>query len=172
MVPDLSWRAILIEGTVLSAALTLVIVGSLAYNPRIWREDAPPRARALVPPLSPSERRARNVVAALVFLTIVAVTVWSASRLVARLGPDVSYLSAFWHFAGVFMMFNLVDLVVIDWLILLVLRPRYLLQFTVPGLSYEESVGNYSYHFIGFLKGLGFVTAMSAIAATAIFLVR
>jgi hypothetical protein len=170
--PAVSWSAILIEGLVLSSALTLVIVGSLAYNPRLWRQDAPPRARALVPPLAPPERRARNVVALMVFLTIAVVTMWSATRLVARHGPAVSYMTAFSHFAGVFMMFNLIDLVVIDWLVLLVLRPRYLKQFTVPGLSYEESVGSYRYHFLGFLKGFGFVAAMSAIAATAVFVLR
>jgi len=89
-VPELSWSAIVVDGATLSAALTVVILGSLAYNPRLWLQDAPPRVRALAPPLTDAERRHRLVVAALIFLAIAGVTVWSASRLIARDGPVVT----------------------------------------------------------------------------------
>ena len=166
--PELSWSAIVVDGATLSAALTVVILGSLAYNRRLWLQDAPPRVRALAPPLTDAERSHRLVVAALIFLAIAGVTVWSASRLIARDGPVVTYATAFAHFAGVFLLFNLFDLVVLDWLVVLVLRPPFLRRFSVPGLSYEETVGSFGYHLMGFVKGLGFVTVMSAIAASAV----
>ena len=169
--PDLSWSAILLEGATLSVALTLVILGSLAFNPRLWRQDAPPRARALSAPLTDAERRERSVVASFVVLVIIGVSVWSASRLLTRQGPAVSYATAFGHFAGVFLLFNLFDLIVLDWFVLLVLRPRFLTRFSVPGLSYEETVGTFGYHLMGFVKGLGFVVVMSALAASAVFVI-
>jgi len=79
-----------VDGATLSAALTVVILGSLAYNPRLWLQDAPPRVRALAPPLTNAERRNRLAVAALVILAIAGVTLWSATRLIARDGPAVS----------------------------------------------------------------------------------
>jgi hypothetical protein len=160
-----AWTAIVVDGAVVCAALGLVIVGSLAYNPRLWVNDLPPRARALVPPLTAAERRDRNVVAALFLLAIVATTTWSAARLIARHGGAVSFATAFGHFLAVFFLFNLFDLVVIDWLMLLVFQPAFLRRLSVPGLTYVETVGGFGYHFQGFLKGMGFILAAGAIAA-------
>ena len=64
-----------------------------------------------------------------------------------------------------FLFFNLFDLLVIDWFVLLVLRPRFLLRLSAPGLSYEEIVGGYGYHFRGFVIGIGFVTVGGLAAA-------
>jgi hypothetical protein len=162
------WTSVLVDGTVLSIAVSIVILGSLAYNPRLWIGDAPEPVRRLAPPLSAAERRDRWVVAGLFLLTVVAVTAWSASRLIAREGTP-SFGTLLIHFLGVFFLFNLVDLVVIDWLVLLGMRPRFLSRLSVPGLSYEETVGGYRYHFVAFLKGLGVITVLALIAASATY---
>ena len=159
------------DGVVLSIALGVVIVGSLAYNPRLWINDAPPRVRALTAPLTARERRDRNIVAALFLVTLVAVAVWSAGRLFARYAESVPVAVVFGHFLGVMFLFNLFDLVVIDWLMLLVMRPAFIQRLHVPGLSYEETVGSYGYHFRAFLKGMGFVVLFSLVATLAVFLV-
>jgi hypothetical protein len=158
--------SILIDGAVLSVALGFVIVGSLAYEPRVWLNDAPPRVRTLAPPLTDAERRTRALVGVLFLLTLVAVTAWSGARLPARYGEPLSIGTVFLHFLGVFFFFNLFDLLVIDWLLLLVLRPRFVTRLSVPGLSYEETVGGYGYHFRAFLKGTGFIIVASVIAAS------
>jgi hypothetical protein len=164
----------LIDGLVLSAALSAVIVLSLFYNPRIWINDAPPRVRQLAPPLTPDERRARSFVGVLFLLTLAAVPTWSAAKLLSRHGAALSLGKAFSHFAGVLLVFNLFDLLIIDWLVLLVLRPR-AFRLSVPGLSYEETVGGYAYHFRGFILGLGFVAIgglIAALATSAVKIVR
>lgn len=153
------------DGVVLSAALGTVILGSLAYNPRLWLNDAPPRARMLAPPLTAIERRDRIVAATVFFLALIAATMWSAARLMARHGELLSFATAFAHFLGVFFLFNLFDLVVIDWVVLLVLRPGFLTRLSVPGLTYEETVGDYGYHFRAFLKGMAFIIVLSLVAA-------
>jgi hypothetical protein len=162
------WTFVLVDGVTLSAALTIVILGSLAYNPRLWIGDAPEPVRKLTPALGPAERRDRWVVAGVFLLTIVAATAWSAARLISREGTP-SFATILIHFLGVFFIFNLVDLVVIDWLVLLVIRPRFLFRLSVPGLSYEETVGGYGYHFVAFLKGFGFITVMALVAASATY---
>jgi hypothetical protein len=153
------------------AALTAVILVSLLYNPRIWINDAPARVRKLAPPLTVVERRARAVAGVLLLLTLAAVTSWSATKLLGRHGAALSLGTAIEHFVGVFFLFNLFDLIVIDWLILLVLRPR-MLRLSVPGLSYEETVGNYGYHFRGFIIGLGFVAMAGLVAALMTYAVK
>jgi hypothetical protein len=155
---------------VLSAALGIVIVASLAYNPRLWINDAPPRVRALASPLTARERRDRNIVAALFLLALVAVTAWSAWRLLARHAEGVSFAVLFAHFFGVMFLFSLFDLIVIDWLMLLVLRPAFLARLSVPELTYEETVGGYGYHFNAFLKGMGFVAVFGLLAAALTYL--
>jgi hypothetical protein len=163
-VPD--WAAIAFDGVVLCAALGVVILGSLAYNPRLWLNDAPPRTRALAAPLNGRERRDRNVVGVLFLLALVGATAWSAARLIRLHGATLSFATAFRHYLGVFFLFNLFDLLVIDWLVLLVLRPAFLSRLSAPGLTYEETVGGYGYHFIAFLKGMAFILALSLLAAT------
>jgi hypothetical protein len=160
-----AWTAILADGAVLSTALGIVILGSLAYNPRLWINDAPPRARALAAPLTARERRDRTIVAVLFLLAIIGSATWSGARLVARHGGDVSFTIALVHFLGVFFLFNLFDLVVIDWLVVLQMRPGFVRRLSVPGLSYEETVGDYRYHFRAFLKGIGFIVVCALLAA-------
>jgi hypothetical protein len=94
--------AILIDGAVLSASLTAVILVSLFYNPRIWINDAPPRVRTLAPPLTVIECRARAIAGLLLLLTFVTVTLWSAGRLLTRHEATLSLGTAFSHFVGVF----------------------------------------------------------------------
>ena len=163
--------AILIDGLVLSAALMAVILASLLYNPRLWINDAPPRVRLLAPPLTVRERRARTITGLFLLLTFTAVTLWSATKLLNRDGEALSLTTAVGHFVGVFFLFNVFDLIVIDWLFLLVLRPR-MLQLSVPGLSYEETVGSYGHHFRGFIIGLGFVTVGGVIAGLITYAVK
>jgi hypothetical protein len=162
--------AIVVDGLVLSAALGLVIVGSLAYNPRLWINDAPPRVRALAAPLTTRERRDRKIVAALFALALIGATAWSAWRLLARHGDEVPVGATFAHFFGVMFLFNLFDLIVIDWLMLLVVRPAFLARLAVAGLSYEETVGGYGYHFRAFLKGMGVVAVFSLLATAATYI--
>ena len=155
----------MVEAGVVCAALGLVIVGSLRYNPRLWVNDLPPDVRQLVTPLTPAERRDRNVVAALFLLTMVGTSWWVGARLIARYGETLTFAAALRHFLAVFFLFNLFDLVVIDWLMLLVMKPAFIARLGVPGLSYEETVGGYGYHFLGFLKGMGFILVAGLVAA-------
>jgi len=50
----------------------------------------------------------------------------------------------------IFMTFNLVDLLLLDWLIIEYWRPPFL---STPKLSALMSEPNYLFHFLGFLKG-------------------
>jgi hypothetical protein len=48
------------------------------------------------------------------------------------------------------MVFNLVDLLVFDWLIALTIRPKFMI---LPGTQGSQGYHDYGFHFRGFLKG-------------------
>jgi hypothetical protein len=58
--------------------------------------------------------------------------------------------------------FNLFDLLVIDWLLVVAWHPSW---FIPPGTEGDAANRSYLFHFKGFLKGLGFCLAAGLIAA-------
>ncbi len=68
----------------------------------------------------------------------------------------------------IFMSFNLVDLLFIDWLLLVKLRAP---LFTIPGAELPAVYGDYGYHGRGFLKGtLGIALLSPLLAALAVLI--
>ncbi|MBN2051210.1 MAG: hypothetical protein JW760_12230 [Spirochaetales bacterium] len=60
------------------------------------------------------------------------------------------------------MSFNLVDLLIIDWLVFCLLTPRFI---RLPGTDGHPGYKNYGYHSKAFLKGCLFSTAASLLFA-------
>jgi hypothetical protein len=71
-------------------------------------------------------------------------------------------LSAF-VFSGItLLVFNLFDLIILDWLFFCTIQPR---SMVLPGTEGMTAYRDYRFHFIGFLKGLGFTVVGSLIIA-------
>jgi hypothetical protein len=62
----------------------------------------------------------------------------------------------------VFAVFNLVDLLVIDYLLLLVIKPAFLF---IPGTAALSQAHGFGFHFKGFLKGLAIGGVLGAVVA-------
>jgi hypothetical protein len=60
------------------------------------------------------------------------------------------------------MVFNIVDLLVIDWLIVCTITPRFLI---VPGTAGFAGYKDYGHHARGFVVGVGVVAVTAIIAA-------
>ena len=116
-------RESLVIGAVLSAILTLLIVVSLMINKEMWLQDYPPDVKAKWGPMSEKAKRQRLVFAILLFGLMIGAMVYAVTRLEVVLGTAPSFLAIFVSIVIVFGLFNLVDAVIIDWLILLVLWP-------------------------------------------------
>jgi hypothetical protein len=63
-----------------------------------------------------------------------------------------SFWELFAHAFGVFFLFNLVDLLILDWLIICTFRPRWV---ALPGAEHIVIAKPYLQHFKGFLIGTG-----------------
>ncbi len=116
-------RESVIIGAMMSAALTILIVVSLMINKEMWLHDYPPDVRAKWGPISEKAKRQRTLFAIPLFGIMIAAMVYTVIRLYLVLGTQPSFFAMFASIVIVFTFFNLVDAVIIDWLILMVLWP-------------------------------------------------
>ncbi len=160
---NLSLTNILSDGLVLSVGLTAVIIGSLRFNPRLWLQDYPPEMKALAAPLTATEKRQQTLVSML-FLAVVATVLYgSITRLHAINGGQPSLVTLFLHTYSVLMIANLFDLLVLDYFVLTLIRPRFAF---IPGTEAALNTVNFiRFHFIGFLKGCVYMAVVSIVVS-------
>lgn len=160
---ELARHRIAQDGFLLSLWLGTVILSTVYYNPQILHDDYPPRIQAQAAPMSDRDKRARLVVSVLFLASFVVGIVRSNLRLRVRNGGRLSFLAAFINAYAVFVFCNAFDLVALDYLVLLGLKPSWAV---LPGTEdIEEAYLDYRFHFIGFLKGLGYGLIPSLLVA-------
>lgn len=146
-----------------AGALALWIVLSLRVEPRVWIQDLPERLKALVPPNTPAEKRLTLVFGIPMMLGILLVPGLSALAAYRSAGlGDPSFLVLLAWSYGMNVVFNLIDLVVIDWGVVCTWTPRFVI---VPPLTPADAK-DYGYHFRAFLKGFVVLVPASALTAT------
>ena len=159
---QLSAKRILSDGALLSAVLGTLVVGSLSYNPEIWHDDYPPDVRAHAGPMSATAKRQRVLVAIPFFGALMSIVLGSTLRLKRQHAGELTFLAAFLHAYGVFMIFNAFDLVVLDYLLVMRLRPR---RWVLPGTAGLAGYDDVWFPVVGFLKGLGLGVPLSGLVA-------
>ena len=170
MIPfDLLLRHSLLYGAILSAALTALIVGSLIWRPMIWIGDAPPDVQAAAPPMSASDRRFKRIAGLAMIGLMLGLVAMALAGLREMSGGMLTFFDAFLTTFIVFETFNLVDLLIIDWLLIEWRQPR---LFAVPGMDGTVLTVGYGHHFRDFLKGTAGGVVMSlVVAAVAVVIV-
>ena len=156
-------------GLILSFGLSSLIFLTLYINPEMWLHDAPPEVQAQVGPMSARARRQRAFWSVPFFLVLFGVLALSIMRLEAVVGP-LTFTAVLANVLVVLLTFNLVDLIIIDWLIVAYWRPQFI---KLPGIDPSMCAQNeYLFHFKGFLKGsVGIIIASPVIAAITMLLV-
>jgi hypothetical protein len=153
MLESLMFKQVLIDGSVLSLVMGVIIVLSLRYNPRLWIGDYPKAIRDKVLPLTPVEKRDRMIVTALVFIAIVSIMLVSAIELKVERGDSITFGIAYLNLFLVLMVFNIFDAVVIDLLWLTLLKPKFVILTGMEGMEhvlydYRKQVGDFFKGFI------------------------
>jgi hypothetical protein len=149
-------------GLLLSVGLSLLIFASLHINAEMWLQDYPPDVRAKFGPMSATAKRQRAWLAVPFFLYLLGVLTFSILRLAPLLGA-LTYTAVFVHTFVVLFTFNLFDLLIVDWLILLTWRPQFMI---LPGTEGMAGYTDYRFHFLGFLKGTAGIVVASLVIAT------
>ncbi len=142
----------LIYGLVLSLALSILMVVSGAIALDMFVGDYPPDIRERYGPMSARAARLRPYIAAVLFIVFLVVPIIGLFALQAEI-DYVPFLPAF-AFSGItLLVFNIFDLIILDWLFFCTIQPR---SMVLPGTEGMAGYHDYRFHFIGFLKGLGF----------------
>lgn len=156
----------LFYGAILSGLMTTIILGTLAWRPMMWVNDAPPDVRAAAGEMSAADRRAKRLGGVLTLVVLFGVFGAALASLARQSGGALAFVDAAVSTYLIFMVFNLVDLLLIDWLLVVTLRPRFVM---IPGTEHLAGYGDYGYHFRAFLKGsLGGLILSLLIAAVAV----
>ena len=140
----------------LSASAYLLVL--LRFNPRILLRHYPKEVREIVPPKSQKERWLSLLFGLLIAAPLGSALLWRTATSESR-----SFWELFAYVYGVLFIFNLVDLLILDWLIVCWLEPHWVI---LPGTEYIVIPKQYLHHFKGFLIGtVGLVFVALAIAA-------
>ena len=135
---------IVLDGAILSFTASLFIIVSLRFNPRIWLQDYPPDIQNKVPPKTEREKRLSLIFGIPFLILLVAVPFASTLALRIQNGDAVSFLQLFLNAFGVAFIFNLVDLLLLDWLMFCTIIPKFIV---IPGTEGLAGYKDYSYHF-------------------------
>lgn len=142
-----------------------IMLVSMAWNPAIWAGDYPPDIKAGVGPPDARTQRQKKLIA-LPFLGVMLAAFTAVVATLPAAGIAINFANAFVAVCAMALVFNLVDLLIIDWLVFVTWQPRLIV---LPGTEGMAGYRDYGFHFRAFLKGLVFclIVALLAGAITA-----
>lgn len=152
----------LLYGAILSGVVFTLILGLVKINPEIMLNDYPPDIQAKYGPMSVRSKRQRIPVAILVIAVMVGIVTLSFRGVRGNPQGDLLFLPAFLHLFVMFSVFNLLDWLILDWLIIVTIRPGFMI---LPGTEGMAGYGDYWIHFRGFLIGVVITSVTSVLVA-------
>lgn len=155
----------LVWGTVFGVvfSIAMLIIGRI--NAEMILNDYPPDIRAKYGPMNERTRRQANLVTLPLLATLGLIVVLGLGQL-RSVNGQLTFLSTFIFTTVIFQVWNLLDLVLLDWLLLMTLRPRFMI---LPGTEGMAGYRDYGFHFRKFLNGIVF-TLLLSLVVTAIAL--
>jgi hypothetical protein len=160
----------LVYGLILSGLLITLTFVIGRFNIAIFAGDYPPDIKAKFGPLDARTERQKKVVAAVLVLVIVVTLGWMVWAMPQASLPQ-DFISVFVAAFAAAFTFNLIDLLILDWLMFVTWRPSFIV---LPGTEGMAGYRDYGFHFHGFLIGLrfcfaaGLLTALVTVGLTAL----
>lgn len=147
-------------GLIFSAVFCAATLLLGKINVEMLLNDYPPDIRTRFGPMSTETRRQANLASLPLLVALTAVVVVALGQLRQMLG-ELTLVDTFIVTATIFQIWNLVDLVVLDWFVLMTLRPRFMI---LPGTEGMAGYQDYGFHFRKFLNGILFTLILSGVA--------
>ena len=159
----------LVFGVVLGSILFTTILVVVRINPETMLRDYPPDVQAEHGPMSDRSKRQKFLVTILVLAEMFGVIVASLAPILDDAEAAGLFPTMFVHFFVMFSVFNVLDWLVLDWLIVVSIRPSFLI---LPGTEGMAGYRDYAFHFRGFLIGIPITLAASLLLAALVNLLR
>ena len=138
---------ILLYGLLLSVLFAAMILAMALVNPRFMLQDYPKDIQAAVPPKTAAEKRQTLYWGLPIWVFLLGCPSLAALSVKAANG---GFLELFVAAFGVLFLSNLVDWLILDWLIFCTITPTFVV---LPGTEGMAGYKNYRMHFGGFLIG-------------------
>jgi hypothetical protein len=149
-------------GILLSAVLFPLVLGLTWLNPEIMLNDYPPDIRAKHGSMSPRSKRQRLPIALIVVTLFLGLIVASFHGLPTGADGDLDFLEAALHLFVLFTVFNTLDWLILDWLIVVTLCPRFII---LPGTEGLAGYKDYGFHLRGYMIGMAITIVTSLLIA-------
>lgn len=154
----------LIFGAVFCAAT--LIIGRI--NAAMLLNDYPPDVRAAFGPMSATLRRQAQIASLPLLIALLLVIVLALAQF-RRLTGELEWLPTFIVLVVIFQVWNLVDLFILDWFLLMTLRPRFMI---LPGTEGLAGYRDFAFHFRKFLNGIFFTLLLAGVSTAIAMLVE
>lgn len=163
----LDFNKILIDGGILTAAFTMLVLIAGMFMPRSFlnKEDVPADILAAVPPKTEAEKRKSLLVIIPLFIILIGGSLYSTYTFGRASGAG--FLALYLHALSIILMIATFDLVFIDWLILNTITPKWAVY---PGTEGFAGYKNYGFHGRAHLKALPMQLIGAAICAGIVLL--
>ncbi|MCA9966596.1 MAG: hypothetical protein KC423_20245 [Anaerolineales bacterium] len=155
-------------GAILTLVMSSTFLTLLFINPEMWLDDYPPDIRAQFGPMSTKAKRLKWVAAPLVLGFFLGIVIVAARQWVQAHPAQFTFGDLFWSSFLIFNLFNLFDLLILDWLIFVTIQPRLAI---LPGTEGAAGYKDYAFHFYASLKGMAGAVVVSAVVAGVVMLV-
>lgn len=140
------------DGAILSIVASIFLIVVLRFNPRLFLQDYPEAIQNEVPPKTALEARQSLLLGVPFLLLLALIPFLSTLTLKRSVTETLSFLQLFLHAFGVVFIFNLVDLVILDWLMFCTITPKFVV---IPGTEGMAAYKDYLFHFKASLTGTG-----------------
>ncbi len=142
----------LTHGLIYGAAITgYLFVFMITFSPRVWGyKDYSEAVKKKVAPQTRRERMLAAIIGLPWIVFVLGFPIYSTFVLKAKLGAQISFLRAFLHIIVLFMFSTLGDLVLLDWLVISKITPKFVV---IPG-TVKEDYKDFSHHFRGHAKAI------------------
>ncbi len=144
---------VVVYGAIASLLLSAVLLIMGLVNPRLMLQDYPKDIQAAVPPKTDQEK-CQTLYWSLPFWAIL--LGFPVAAALSAKATHQGFLEIFLSAFGVIFLSNLVDWLILDWLIICTITPKFVV---LPGTEGMAGYKNYAMHFRGFLIG----TALSVV---------
>ena len=148
---------LIIDGVIFSTIASLYLFMILYINPRLFLQDYPEDIQRAVPQKSKEEKRLSILLGIPFLLFLIVGPLISTLSLKHQSIGELSYFGAALHAFGIVFIFNLVDWLILDWLIFCTITPSFLV---IPDTEGMAGYKDYAFHFRAFRVG----TVLSIVA--------